>query len=243
MYHLYLITNLVNQKVYVGQTISGIKRRWSSHKSAARHGSPWIIHKAIRKYGSESFAIQLLNQYNTREALDKAEIRHITRYRKKLGHKNVYNIMEGGKTPRLTKKQRRAMSKARMGYSLFAKLNWTLVATIRAKYATGRFSWRALARIYNVTHGSIGRIIRNETYRRADYKYVKRKNHAARGNTHPSSKLQAKDVRKALVLKKRGMTYKAIAEIFAVNKTTISSIFYGQSWTHITGIKYRYHRP
>jgi len=36
---VYLITNTVNGKVYVGQTTVGVSKRWKGHKDEARKGS------------------------------------------------------------------------------------------------------------------------------------------------------------------------------------------------------------
>jgi group I intron endonuclease len=55
---IYLITNRTSGKVYVGKTVSGLRRRWASHCSAARHGSNQYIHRAIRKHGIDAFDIQ-----------------------------------------------------------------------------------------------------------------------------------------------------------------------------------------
>ena len=48
---VYLITNTVNGKVYVGQTINGLSKRWKGHKNDVRNGSQNPLHRAIRKYG------------------------------------------------------------------------------------------------------------------------------------------------------------------------------------------------
>lgn len=50
-YAIYIITNAVNAKQYVGIT-SNLKRRWSDHKRA---NGGQQIHSAIKKYGVESF--------------------------------------------------------------------------------------------------------------------------------------------------------------------------------------------
>lgn len=61
---IYKITNLVNNKVYIGQTSRSIETRWSEH---LRHGfnknnSEYNRHlyKSMRKYGKDSFVIELI---------------------------------------------------------------------------------------------------------------------------------------------------------------------------------------
>lgn len=52
---IYKITNLVNNKVYIGQTERTLKERWGQHKYSK--GCKYL-HNAILKYGAESFKIE-----------------------------------------------------------------------------------------------------------------------------------------------------------------------------------------
>lgn len=91
---VYLIENTVNGKKYVGITTVNLTWRWKEHLSDARHNSSLAIHCAIRKYGSESFKLSILQECNSRDELDQAEISWI----KKLDtfSKNGYNLTPGG---------------------------------------------------------------------------------------------------------------------------------------------------
>lgn len=66
---VYLITNLVNGKYYVGQTIQSLKQRFRVH---ANHPSTYIA-KAIRKYGRDNFLIETLCQAHNADELDRME--------------------------------------------------------------------------------------------------------------------------------------------------------------------------
>jgi hypothetical protein len=59
-YKIYLITNSVNGKQYVGLTIGTLADRLKQHFSAARKGRKAPLPNAIRKYGEGSFSIQLI---------------------------------------------------------------------------------------------------------------------------------------------------------------------------------------
>jgi group I intron endonuclease len=75
MHELYLITNQVNGKRYVGQTARGRVFRWRQHVREAnlnRERTP--LHLAIRKYGPESFSLQWLKDCQTQAEVDAAEI-------------------------------------------------------------------------------------------------------------------------------------------------------------------------
>ena len=49
---IYKIENLINHKVYIGQSIE-IERRWQKHLGAK---DDFVIHRALRKYGKENFS-------------------------------------------------------------------------------------------------------------------------------------------------------------------------------------------
>ena len=49
MIGIYKITNLINNKIYIGQSIH-IERRWSEH---CQPSAKSLIAKAIQKYGKE----------------------------------------------------------------------------------------------------------------------------------------------------------------------------------------------
>ena len=61
---VYKITNLKNNKIYIGETIMPMKKRFQSHLSAAFNINSrtynYYFHRAIRKYGKESFIIECL---------------------------------------------------------------------------------------------------------------------------------------------------------------------------------------
>lgn len=73
MFTIYTITNLVNGKVYVGQT-GNVYQRWQRHKSSARSGNDkHILYVAMRKYGAENFVFEPLLQVQTQEEADYQE--------------------------------------------------------------------------------------------------------------------------------------------------------------------------
>jgi group I intron endonuclease len=96
---IYKVTNNVNGKIYIGQTIQGIVRRKAEHKCHAnthRSNSPFA--KAIRKYGVEQFSWEVLHIATTLEELNEKEIFYIEHCNSTTkGH--GYNVEEGGKQP------------------------------------------------------------------------------------------------------------------------------------------------
>lgn len=93
---VYLITNTVNGKLYVGQTTYSTKRRWQGHQTEAKsdHNSTSPLHFAIRKYGSDSFSVQDLEQCPDKGSLNEAERRWINHYHST--NSNIgYNCTDG----------------------------------------------------------------------------------------------------------------------------------------------------
>ena len=57
MGYIYAIRNLVNSKVYIGQTREPIQTRYKKHIYSANKGCHYAIHKAMRKYGIINFYV------------------------------------------------------------------------------------------------------------------------------------------------------------------------------------------
>ena len=61
----YRVRNLVNGKHYIGVTKRGLGRREHEHRYAARTGSDFLLHKAIRKYGNENFVFEVIFDFDS----------------------------------------------------------------------------------------------------------------------------------------------------------------------------------
>jgi group I intron endonuclease len=72
--YIYTIKNLVNGKMYVGQTIqSNAKMRWYSHCDMARKGKKSYLYDSMRKNGLENFSWEIVDQGNSIEQLNELE--------------------------------------------------------------------------------------------------------------------------------------------------------------------------
>lgn len=90
----YLITNSVNGRKYVGVTTVSLKRRWACHRCEATHSSQKALHRAIRKYGHESFTIEVVACARSADDLCAMERVLIEQYGAKAPH--GYNMTDGG---------------------------------------------------------------------------------------------------------------------------------------------------
>ena len=88
---LYKVTNLINDKIYIGIT-NNYKRRWREHKT--NHNPKSIIAKAIQKYGENNFKFEVLFQGLSLEESEEKEIEMIKKFNSLVP--NGYNISKGG---------------------------------------------------------------------------------------------------------------------------------------------------
>lgn len=105
---VYVLTNRINGKRYVGQTVVSFKDRMRSHRKAAS-----AIGNAIRKYGVENFDIEInpIEQDNL-DHIEKALILFYDSI-----SSNGYNLDTGGnKNKRLSLDAKQSLSKAHIGF-------------------------------------------------------------------------------------------------------------------------------
>ena len=94
---IYIITNDINNKVYIGQTVRSLHRRFICHCCNDNgKGKNMYIKRAILKYGKEHFQINLLEEVEE-SLLDEREIYWIKIYD---SFHNGYNLTEGGNSNR-----------------------------------------------------------------------------------------------------------------------------------------------
>jgi group I intron endonuclease len=95
--YVYLITNTINEKLYVGKS-NNPNKRWNAHKQTARSGPAdtkySYLHKAIKKYGSDNFMLEIIDSFPNEELAFAAERNCITFYLM-TGFK-LYNLTAGG---------------------------------------------------------------------------------------------------------------------------------------------------
>lgn len=91
---IYTITNNINGKKYVGQTIQPPSKRWNAHIYKTNSGSQLAIHNAMRKYGIDNFTFKIVKECNSIVELNNYEIYLIETL--DTFHGAGYNMDEGG---------------------------------------------------------------------------------------------------------------------------------------------------
>ena len=130
---IYKITNTINGKSYIGQTIQNVKERFYQHcaTKCSKAVSNMAIHRAIKKYGKSNFIVEVI------EEIDSANLNDRERYWIKYynSYNNGYNSTKGGQD----------------GCKSFKDLD---VESIIKEYNTGK-SLRTLGTIFKVDKQTI----------------------------------------------------------------------------------------
>lgn len=95
--YLYKITDLINNKIYIGQTVNS-GRRWSDHKWLSKRKPEQYIHRAMNKYGVENFDYEVIATCRTSEDASETEKQLIIQYDSRNSEKG-YNVAPGGDSP------------------------------------------------------------------------------------------------------------------------------------------------
>ena len=130
---IYKITNTINSKSYIGQTIQNVKERFYQHcaTKCSKAVSNMAIHRAIKKYGKSNFTVEVI------EEIDSANLNDRERYWIKYynSYNNGYNSTKGGQD----------------GIKLFKNLD---TESIVREYKSGK-SLREIGRLFNVDKQTI----------------------------------------------------------------------------------------
>ena len=96
---IYKITNTINNRVYIGQTVKSLQKRFTQHKnnSSKEYFSQIVLYKAFNKYGIENFVFEGIEEVPN-ELLDEREKYWIEYYNSYL---EGYNSTIGGRLVQL----------------------------------------------------------------------------------------------------------------------------------------------
>lgn len=114
---VYKVTNIVNGKSYIGQTIFSLNQRQYQHiNDALSNKDTYYFHRALRKHGPDNFTWEIIHDnIDTIEELNKLEIYYIGKFDT---FENGYNLTLGGggvKGRKCSEETRQKLSKALSG--------------------------------------------------------------------------------------------------------------------------------
>lgn len=126
---IYRLTNTVNGKIYIGQTSCGLDIRWRQHCYMTTFGSSYYIHNAIRKYGTDTFTREILEETTT-ELVSDRETYWIAKLHPEY---NMTSGGEGAKGISRSKETRNKISQSRKGIKFSEEHKAKLRAAKRGK--------------------------------------------------------------------------------------------------------------
>ena len=145
---IYKITNKINGKIYVGQTTKSLNERFQKHCWGTTQNDKYhlnmAIKKAIKKYGKENFAIELIEEVEP-DKLDEREVYWISFYN---SYNDGYNCTKGGQN----------------GATRNCSLTWSQEnEVIEAKYLG--FSSKEIGEVYNIDRSTVSNIFKRHNLR------------------------------------------------------------------------------
>lgn len=103
---IYKITNIINNKIYIGKTIRTAEIRWQEHIRESKLNKDFTnipLYNAFNKYGIENFNFQILEENIPNNLLNQREKKYIKLYNSQDKEKG-YNIADGGNGGRIFSK-------------------------------------------------------------------------------------------------------------------------------------------
>jgi group I intron endonuclease len=98
MFYVYKITNIINNKIYIGKT-NDIERRWKEHIKIAKAGKKdsrySYLHSSINKYGKENFTKIIIETFEYEDLAFKSEMSFIKQLRA-MDRRIGMNLTSGG---------------------------------------------------------------------------------------------------------------------------------------------------
>lgn len=130
---VYKATNLINGKIYIGLTAQTLLKRRKAHENLAGKSTAYF-HRALAKYGFESFRWEQVEACATKEMLFEREIFWINHFGSMAPA--GYNSAEGGKGGAYLETHKQRISEAMSGRKLSAETRQKLSAAHKGKKLT-----------------------------------------------------------------------------------------------------------
>lgn len=111
---IYLYTNTINNKKYIGLTKRALSKRHFDHVKQARQGNNRPFYRAIRKYGMDTFTLEPIACCLTLETAKEAEEALIRQHRSFI-EEHGYNLTHGGEGRFFTKEETENIRKRMTG--------------------------------------------------------------------------------------------------------------------------------
>lgn len=237
-HYIYIIKNLLNNKVYVGQT-KNPTRRWQQHQyDCFVKNETWTrLYYSMRKHGVNNFLYSIVEECDVQD-IDQAEIHWIATL-KTTDRSIGYNQDNGGGANRIVSEETRI----KIGNAIRGKTH-SKETKMKISIANSGKKRSEESKIKQ-SISNIGRTHTKETKEKISksHKGMKLPPHTdeakqkmsqqRRGENNIKAKLSEQDVHSILELCKTESSNSKIASQFKVKKLTIWKIRTGKAWKHI----------
>lgn len=228
---IYLITNKLNNKVYVGQS-TNIEKRWDEHKRNAfnpnTHTYNYPLYRAIRKDGLQSFQFQVLEETDIQNLTE--EEQYYIDYYHSLDPNKGYNLV-----PAINPKRGENCN-----WAVLTNKETDLICNL---IISSTLSFKEIGAMFHVSGSCIEDI--NKGRRRAQPQYIyplrlNNKSLAHRGerqNTTVLSEIEVLEIRQRYINEDLETIYQDYQS--RISKAGFKKLIYGQTWKHLPCYKKR----
>lgn len=230
---IYLIRNLKNNKIYIGQSVD-IKRRIQEHLRSAQpekyskkseRDSNTHLHLAMQKYGIENFSVNIIEecQKENLDLLEKKWIKIFNSNNPEIG----YNETSGGQKSFTLKGEKHSQ----------AKLTQKEAEEIKILLKDTKLTLSEISKKYNnISNSTISMINQGKIWIDNSIEYPIRKTYYGNpGEKNPNAIFTEKQVMEMRIKYSRGIKLKDIQEEYkkygSIN--TINAIIYGRSFKYL----------
>lgn len=201
---IYIITNKINKKQYVGQSVDPHKR-FIGHCNAKNKDNS-LIDKAIQKYGRENFSLEILGwftDYNEKEKYYIAAYETLA--------PNGYNILKGGEEPPHWKGEKHPM----------AKISKEIAESIQKDLQSLTMRQSQIRAKYKISKDILRHINEGSSWHREDLSYP----------LHPGDKSLDRERAKKVIhlLKTTSLSQKDIGKQVGLNRSAVTMINIGKN--------------
>jgi group I intron endonuclease len=162
---IYKATNLINGKVYIGQTTNSLEQRAKQHFLKKDDGT--YFHNALKKYGQDGFKWEVIDQANDEHELIDKEIYWIAYYESFIDKNKGYNSTSGGEVSKsLSNDVRLKISKANKGKIITEEQREKLRQAFTGRYVSNETREKQSLSAMGSKNGMYGKKHSEETKRK-----------------------------------------------------------------------------
>ena len=231
---IYLIRNLINNKIYIGQSVD-IKRRIQEHLRSAQpdkysikslKDSKTHIHLAMQKYGINNFSVDIIELTNDRKQLDDLEKKWILLLRS--NNPNIgYNETIGGQKCFSQKGEKHGQ----------AKLTQQEVNDIKFLLKNTKMTLGEISQKYNnISKSTLSMINQGKIWNDNQIEYpIRKTNYGSSGDKNPRAKFTNEQVMEIRTKYSNVSSLSELQEEYSnqASKSTIKAIIYGESFKNL----------